>query len=142
MSFILDTNVVSEWVKPQPDRNVISWLAEVDEDRVFISVITFAEIRRGLELLPMGRRRERLAIWLAEELPARFEGRILSIDRPVAETWGVVTVRAQRAGLALGSMDALIAATAEAHGLTLVTRNVRDFRTAGIALFDPWAPRP
>ena len=109
---------------------------------MFISVVTFAEIRRGLELLPMGRRRERLAIWLAEELPARFEGRILSIDRPVAETWGVVTVRAHRAGLALGSMDALIAATAEAHGLTLVTRNVRDFRTAGISLFDAWAPRP
>lgn len=142
MSFILDTNVVSEWVKPRPDRNVISWLAEVDEDRVFISVIAFAEIRRGLELLPMGRRRERLAIWLAEELPARFEGRILGIDRHVAETWGVVTVRAQSAGLTLGSMDAFIAAMAEAHGLTLVTRNVKDFEPAGIALFDPWAPRP
>jgi PIN domain-containing protein len=60
VSFLLDTNVVSEWVKPQPDRNVISWLAEVDEDRLFISVISFAEIRRGIELLPAGRRRERL----------------------------------------------------------------------------------
>ena len=84
MSFLLDTNVVSEWVRPQPDRNVISWLAEVDEDRVFISVIALAEIRRGLEMLPAGRRRDRLVTWLAEELPARFEKRILDIDPQVA----------------------------------------------------------
>lgn len=142
MSFLLDTNVVSEWVKPQPDRNVISWLADVDEDRVFISVMSFAEIRRGLELLPAGRRRERLAAWLAEELPARFEERILNIDQHVAETWGVVMVRGQKLGLTLGSMDAFFAATTEAHGLTLVTRNVKDFQALGISLLDPWHPRP
>lgn len=140
MSFLVDTNVVSEWVRPQPDRNVISWLAEVDEDRVFISVISFAEIRRGVELLPVGRRRERLATWLAEELPVRFEERILDIDQRVAETWGVVTARGQKIGLTLGSMDALVAATAEAHNLTLATRNVKDFQRLGIALFDPWQP--
>ncbi len=140
MSFLLDTNVVSEWAKPAPDRNVISWLAEVDEDRVFISVISFAEIRRGVELMPAGRRRERLAQWLAEELPARFEERILAIDQQVAETWGVIMVRGQKAGLTLGSMDAFVAATAEAHGLTLVTRNVKDFEEVGISLFDPWTP--
>jgi len=140
VSFLLDTNVVSEWVRPQPDRNVISWLAEVDEDRVFISVISFAEIRWGVELLPVGRRRERLATWLAEELPVRFEERILDIDQRVAETWGVVTARGQKIGLTLGSMDALVAATAEAHNLTLATRNVKDFQRLGIALFDPWQP--
>lgn len=140
MSFLVDTNVVSEWVRPQPDRNVISWLAEVDEDRVFISVISFAEIRRGVELLPVGCRRERLATWLAEELPVRFEERILDIDQRVAETWGVVTARGQKIGLTLGSMDALVAATAEAHNLTLATRNVKDFQRLGIALFDPWQP--
>jgi hypothetical protein len=142
VSFLLDTNVVSEWVKPQPDRNVISWLADVDEDRVFISVMSFAEIRRGLELLPAGRRRERLAAWLAEELPARFEERILNIDQHVAETWGVVMVRGQKLGLTLGSMDAFFAATTEAHGLTLVTRYVKDFQALGISLLDPWHPRP
>jgi toxin FitB len=138
VSFLLDTNVVSEWVRPQPDRNVISWLAEVDEDRVFISVISFAEIRRGVELLPAGRRRERLAAWLAEELPARFEERILDIDPQVAETWGVVMARGQKVGLTLGSMDAFVAATAEAHNLTLATRNVKNFHRLGISLFDPW----
>ena len=140
MSFLLDTNVVSEWVRPQPDRNVISWLAEVDEDRVFISVISFAEIRRGVEMLAAGRRHERLATWLAEELPVRFEERILDIDRQVADTWGVLMARGQKIGLTLGSMDAFVAATAEAHGLTLVTRNVKDFRRLGISLLDPWQP--
>jgi predicted nucleic acid-binding protein len=140
VSFLLDTNVVSEWVRPQPDRNVISWLAELDEDRVFISVISFAEIRRGVEMLPAGRRRERLGAWLAEELPARFEERILDIDPRVAETWGVVMARGQKIGLTLGSMDAFVAATAEAHGLTLATRNVKDFQNLGISLLDPWQP--
>jgi predicted nucleic acid-binding protein len=140
VSFLLDTNVVSEWVRPQPDRNVISWLADVDEDRVFISVIALAEIRRGVEMLPAGRRRDRLATWLAEELPARFEERILDIDPKVAETWGVVMARGQKIGMTLGSMDAFVAATAEAHGLTLATRNVKDFLRLGISLLDPWQP--
>jgi predicted nucleic acid-binding protein len=90
VSFLLDTYGVSEWVIPQPDRNVISWLAEVDENRVFISVISLAEIRRGIEMLPAGRRRERLASWLAEESPARFEERILDakIDGRVRRRYG------------------------------------------------------
>jgi toxin FitB len=138
VSFLLDTNVISEWVKPQPDRNVVSWLAEADEDRVFVSVIAFAEIRRGIELMPSGRRRERLAQWLAEELPVRFEDRILAIDLQVADTWGLVMAQSQKVGLALGSMDAFVAAIAEAHSLTLVTRNVKDFEHIGITLLDPW----
>jgi toxin FitB len=142
VSFLLDTNVVSEWVKPGPDPNVVAWLADVDEDRVFLSVVTFAEIGRGVELLPAGRRRERLAAWLADELPARFEGRVLDIDRRVAEAWGVAMARSQHRGAGLGSMDGFLAATAAAHRLTLVTRNVRDFEAAGIALLDPWTRRP
>jgi toxin FitB len=92
----------------------------------------------------IGRRRAArfitLATWLAEELPARFEERILDIDSRVAETWGVVMARAQKIGLTLGSMDAFVAATAEAHSLTLATRNVRDFQRLGISLLDPWHP--
>jgi len=140
MSFLLDTNVVSEWVRPRPDHNVISWLAGVDEDRVYISVISLAEIRRGVELLPAGRRRERLASWLAEELPVRFEERILDIDAQVAATWGVVMARGQKSGMTLGSMEAFVAATAETHDLTLATRNIKDFQRLGISLLDPWQP--
>jgi len=140
MSFLLDTNVVSEWVRPRPDHNVISWLAGVDEDRVYISVISLAEIRLGVELLPAGRRRERLASWLAEELPVRFEERILDIDAQVAATWGVVMARGQKSGMTLGSMEAFVAATAETHDLTLATRNIKDFQRLGISLLDPWQP--
>jgi len=141
VKFLLDTNVVSEWVKPQPSQNVVEWLAGADEDELFLSVITFAEIRRGVELLPAGRRRARLGRWLTEELPLRFEQRVLLIDQPVSANWGVVMARAQRAGFALGTMDGFVAATAETHGLTLVTRNLSDFRALGLELFDPWEVR-
>jgi toxin FitB len=140
VNFLLDTNVISEWVRPQPDRNVIAWTAELDEDRAFISVISFAEIRRGIEMLPNGRRRERLAAWLAEDLPARFEQRVLDIDLRVAETWGTLKARGQKIGLTIGSMDAFIAATARAHGLSLATRNIKDFQRLGLSLLDPWQP--
>jgi toxin FitB len=140
VNFLLDTNVISEWVRPQPDRNVIAWTADLDEDRAFISVISFAEIRRGVEMLPNGRRRERLAAWLTEDLSARFEQRILDIDLRVAETWGTLMARGQKIGLTLGSMDAFIAATARAHGLTLATRNIKDFQRLGLSLLDPWQP--
>ena len=93
-----------------------------------------------ITMLPAGRRRERLATWLAEDLPVRFEGRIINIDPQVAETWGVVMARGQKIGVTLGSMDALVAATAEAHGLTLGTRNVKDFQRLGISLLNPWQP--
>jgi predicted nucleic acid-binding protein len=105
-------------------------------------VVTLAEIRRGVELMPAGRRRDRLASWLADELPARFEDRILRVDEPVAAAWGVAMARSQRLGGSIGAMDGFLAATAEAHRLTLATRNARDFATAGISLFDPWRPRP
>ena len=138
MSFLLDTNVIAEWVKPLPEPRVVTWLAQAGEDRLFLSVVSFAEIRRGIEALADGRKRERLAEWLADELPGRFAGRILDIDRSVAEAWGSVSAGSARSGVPLAVPDGFLAATARTHGLTLVTRNVRDFRATGIALFDPW----
>jgi toxin FitB len=138
VSFLLDTNVVSEWVKPQPDPHVVSWLNEVDEDRVFLSVASLAEIRRGVELMPSGKRRDRLFGWLTGDLPARFEGRILDIDRRIAEAWGIVMAQGQRAGMNVHVLDAFFAATAEVHSLTLVTRNVQHFVKLGIPLLNPW----
>src|SRR4029079_15212852 len=117
MSFLLDTNVISEWVKPAPNPHVTRWLDEVDEDQVFLSVASLAEIRRGIELMDPGRRHDRLTAWLAGELPARFAGRILEIDHRIAEAWGVVMARGHRAGVNLGSMDAFFAATAEVYRL-------------------------
>jgi len=140
LSFLLDTNVVSEWVKPEPDPQVIAWLKDVDEDLVFLSVTSLAEIRRGIELMSPGRRRDRLAEWLAEDLPARFAGRLLDIDSRIAETWGIVMVRGQHAGTNVSVLDAFFAATAEVHKLTLVTRNVQHFLNLGILLLNPWQP--
>ncbi|HEY3044289.1 MAG TPA: type II toxin-antitoxin system VapC family toxin [Vicinamibacterales bacterium] len=139
MSFLLDTNVVSEWVKPRPDPHVVAWLDEVDEDRVFLSVVTLAELRHGIDRLPAGRRRERLDEWLREELPDRFESRVLAIDPAVADAWGRIVAQRERSGRPIGTMDAFVAATAEVHGLTLVTRNASDLRPSVKSVFDPWS---
>ena len=141
MSFLLDTNVVSEWVKPAPDTNVVRWLSEVDEDQVFLSVVSLAEIRRGIELMDAGRRRDRLTNWLNGGLTRRFEGRLLDIDRRTAEGWGIIMARGHKAGLNLASLDAFFAATADVHRLTLVTRNLQHFEKLGIPLLNPWQTR-
>ena len=136
--FLLDTNVISEWVRPAPHASVVRWLRETDEHRTFLSVASFAEIRHGIERMAHGRRRNLLASWLMNELPLRFSGRIISVDLRIAELWGVLIAQAQQAGIALGAMDGFFAATAKAHSLTLVTRNVPHFRALDIPLFDPW----
>ena len=138
MSFLLDTNVVSEWVKPRPDPHVVAWLADVDEDRVFMSVVTIGELRHGIERLPAGRRRAQLDEWLREELPLRFEGRVLSIDAAVANAWGTIVGQRERTGLPISTMDAFVAATAEVHELTLVTRNASDFKSSVKTIYNPW----
>jgi predicted nucleic acid-binding protein len=139
MSFLLDTNVVSEWVKPHPNAGVVAWLARADEDRIFLSVITLAELRYGIERMAAGLRQRRLDEWLRNELPPRFEGRILSIDNSIADVWGKVVARREAVGRPISAQDAFIAATAEIHGLTLVTRNAQDFKPTLKALVNPWA---
>jgi hypothetical protein len=139
VSFLLDTTVVSEWMKPLPNPGVIRWLAEVDEDRVYLSVMTLAELRCGTERLAQGARRSRLETWLREELPMRFEGRLLIVDATIADTWGCVMNRCSAAGKPISVMDAFFAATAEARDLTLITRNVSDFICSSVSLFNPWA---
>jgi predicted nucleic acid-binding protein len=138
VNFLLDTNVVSEWVRPRPDPAVVAWLAAVNEDQVFISVVTLAELRYGVERLKTGSRRNSLAQWLRDDLPLRFDGRVLSIDHLIANVWGQVVARSEAAGRPMGAMDGFIAATAEAHGLTLVTRNVSDFEATNKAIINPW----
>jgi toxin FitB len=139
MSFLLDTNVVSEWVKPRPNPGVIAWLAEVDEDRVYMSVITLAELRYGIERMPTAsRRKKRLDEWLRDELPVRFEGRILPISDVVADTWGRVVARSEAAGRPISATDAFIAATVEVHDFVLVTRNTSDFGIPVKKILNPW----
>jgi toxin FitB len=129
MDFLLDTNAVSEWVKPRPNLGLIRWMESADEDRVFFSLISLAELRYGVERMPKGARRTRLEHWLGDELPLRFEGRIFAVDESVAEAWGKMVSRSEALGRPMDVMDALLSATAEVHRLTLVTRNVSDFPT-------------
>jgi predicted nucleic acid-binding protein len=138
VNFLLDTNVLSEMVRPAPELKVLEWLSTVDEDRVFMSVATIAEVRRGIALMAEGRRRTALADWLANDLSGRFAGRVLSIDVSVAEHWGDLLALSRQSGLALSAIDGFFAATALAKGLILVTRNTKDFLPFDIPLFDPW----
>lgn len=138
MNFLLDTTVLSEVQRPAPDLKVLGWLDGVDEDRTFISVASIAELRRGIALMNGCRRRTALATWLANDLPARFAERLLSIDHAVAERWGELMAQSRRSGIVLSAMDGFLAASALAGNLTLVTRNTRDFAPFGVPLFNPW----
>jgi toxin FitB len=138
VNLLLDTNVLSEVRRPAPDRKVLGWLDTIDEDRVFISVASIAELRRGVALMDDGRRRAALAAWLTNDLPARFAERILPIDHAVAERWGDLMAQSRRSGVALSVMDGFFAATALAKDLTLVTRDARDFAPFGVPLRNPW----
>lgn len=140
MSFLLDTNVLSEIRRPQPDLQVLAWLDQVDEDRTYLSVITLAEIARGVALMAEGRRRNELAQWLELDLPARFGDRILPVDTQIALIWGKLLASTRKEGIGLSVMDGWIAATAIALQLTLVTRNTRDFENLPLTLLDPWSP--
>src|SRR5271169_4728285 len=105
MNFLLDTNAISEWVKPRPNPGLIGWMELADEDRIFISVISLAELRYGVERLAAGNRRNRLERWLEHELPLRFESRILVVDTDVAEAWGSTVSRSEAVGRPIGAMD-------------------------------------
>jgi len=138
MSFLLDTNVISEPMKQQPNKGALAWLAGVNEDTVLLSVVTITELRYGIERLAAGRRRRRLDEWLREELTARFAGRILPVDLEVADACGRLVARNESLGRPIEPRDAFIAATAEVHGLTLVTRNAIDFKATVKHVLNPW----
>ena len=136
--FLLDTNVISELVKPRPEGNVTAWIEGTDESLLYLSVLTLGEIRRGIATLPQARRRATLEAWLDKDLRARFEDRILAIDREVADRWGLLTDAARNNGIVLAVIDGLLAATALEHNLTLVTRDTGQIPSMGVAVFNPW----
>src|SRR5260370_4426975 len=135
MNFLLDTNVISEPMKPRPNACVLAWLAEVDS--VFLSVVTITELRYGIERLATGRRRDHLDRWLRKDLTSRFGQRILPVDFEVADTCGRLVARSESAGRPMEPPGAFSPATAEVHGLTLVTRNASDFEATVKAIATP-----
>ena len=138
MKYLLDTNVISEWIKPRPDAGVVAWLAAADEDDLYLRVLAFAEIRLGIELLTEGPKRSRIGTWLDADLAARFEGRIIDIDRAIAEAWAAIIARGRARGATPPVLDAFLAATAMVHEMALVTRNERDVADLGVPVLNPW----
>ena len=136
--YLLDTNCVSELVRVKPESRVVEWMEATDEAVLYLSVLTFGEIRKGLAGLPQGRRRTHLETWLEVELQARFAGRILPIDAPVADRWGLLAAQAKSRGMSLPIIDGLLAATALHYNLTVVTRNSSDFQNAQVQVLNPW----
>ena len=137
MNILLDTNVLSEWVKPQPNAGLAQWMESVDEDSLYLSVVSLTELRYGIDRMTSGKRQRRLEDWLRYELPVRFEGRILPVDPTVADTCGRIVRRAEVLRRPIEVIDAFLAAAAQVHGLTLVTRNVRHFTVLKTVL-NPW----
>ncbi len=139
MTYLLDTNVVSEWARPRPEATVVRWLADVDEDQVFISVVTLAELEKGIRLLSESAKRRRLEEWVQTDLQERFGSRMIDITPDIAREWGRVTADRQTIGRPISTLDAFLAATARLGAHTLVTRNDRDFADTGVQLLNPWA---
>jgi predicted nucleic acid-binding protein len=136
--FLLDTNVPSELVRPLPEPKVKEWVAAQKLDTLFISAVSFGEMRNGIALRSPGKRRTELETWIEMDLPILFSGRILPVTHPVAERWGILDAERQKAGRPLGMADGIIATTALENGLTVVTRNAKDFDRLGVMLLNPW----
>lgn len=117
----------------------MAWIDRSDEYDFYLSVITLGEIEKGISKLAEGKKKMQLQAWLAYELQERFNGRILTVTTEVALRWGGILGKSEIKGQVLPVIDALIAATAITHGLTLVTRNTSDMTASGAPLFDPWA---
>jgi predicted nucleic acid-binding protein len=137
VKYLLDTCVISELVKPAPNRRVVDWLNEVSSKALFLSVITIGEIKKGLTKLPNSKKKERLTVWL-NTLLNEYQERILPVDLMVAENWGVLQGNAEMAGTPMSSIDSLLAATTYTHNLTLVTRNESDFVPGITPIINPW----
>jgi len=135
MSYLLDTNIISETIRSKPNKALISWLDKIPGEALFVSVLSLGEIRKGIEALSDRRRREKLRVWLEHDLPAWFEGRVLPVDLAVADRWGRLLADARRP---VPTIDSLLAATALHHELRLVTRNSGDFVYPGLEVINPF----
>ena len=138
MSFLIDTCILSELVRPKPHRRVVDWVKAQDESRLYLSVITIGEIQKGVAKLPASARKEKLVTWLDEELLERFKGKILGIDLTVARQWGDIQAACELRGHKMPVVDALIAAIALVFDMTIITRNEQDMIASGAKIFNPW----
>jgi toxin FitB len=137
-SFLLDTNIPSELIRSRPDPRVEKWVYAQDETSLYLSVVSIGELRRGFVTLAVSKRRSELERWFENDLLPRFQERILPVTHSIANCWGTLDAECSLKGMPLNTADGMIGATALQHGLTLVTRNVRDFAGLGVEVFNPW----
>ncbi len=142
MSYLIDTCCISELVKKKPDSNVVKWFADQDELSMYLSVITFGELRKGIEKLSDSKKRKELNRWVKEDLSHRFKNRILNINMKEVNKWGEILATAEKNGKPLPAIDSLIAATAQVHDLSVVTRNTQDMEGSGVEVINPWTYAP
>lgn len=138
--FLIDTNVLSEFSrKGAPDQRVKNWLKAAAPGSLYVSILTLAEIRRGIELLPPSKRRDQLEHWLETELFESFDpANVLPVTIAIGDRWAALSARAQEKGIQPAVIDGLVAATALEHDLAVVTRNVKDFAGLGVDIVNPW----
>lgn len=141
MTWLLDTNVISETAKPRPERSVISWIESRTPSELFLSAQTIGELMRGARKLKDASHRSRLENWITQELALQFEGRILVFDGPAAVVWGELMGDGDRKGRTPPAADAQIAALAIRYEMVLVTRNEKDFSQFNLELLNPWKTR-
>ena len=135
---IVDTNVISELMRPLPSPAVVAWLSSQTPDDVFTTAITVAEVLYGVELLPKSKRREALLQQVAATFSEDFSGRILFFDEQAARMFASIAVSRRTLGRPIGILDAQIVAISKVHGATLATRNTDDFEGCGVRLINPW----
>ena len=135
MSYLLDTNIISETIRRAPNKAVLSWFDQIPGEALYVSVLTLGEIRKGIEALPDKKRREKLRLRLEHDLPAWFDGRVLPIDLAVADRWGRLLAEMKRS---VPTIDSLLAASALHYELRMVTRNAADFDYPGLEVVDPF----
>ena len=137
--FLLDTNVPSVFTRLRSDPRVERWLDDADDELLFLSVVSLGEIFKGLTILPESKRRRELQQWIDETMRPWFEGRVLPVNEAISERWGMLAGERHVKGRPLSMGDGLIAATAFVHGLTVVTRNVKDFEGLGVSILNRWS---
>ena len=135
MSYLVDTNVISELHRRDPNARVLRWIHARRPSSLYLSVLTLGELRKGIDGLTESDKKRKLLDWLEIDLPAYFAGRILPIDVEVSDRWGRLVAKL---GRPLPAIDSLLAATALQHGLTMVTRNLKDFDVPELLVLDPW----
>lgn len=135
---ILDTNVIAELMREVPDPKVASWIQGIDPQNLALTVIAIAEILRGIERLPKGKRRQRLEHSFKEFIQKGFRGRIFPFDREAAYVYGGIAAGREKAGLSVDPVDLMIAAIAKNLQASIATRNIKDFEECGVTLINPW----